>query len=710
MIDDVHLAMQIVHQAVENGRLLEYTWRNTIAINLSAAGRPAELVSPYRIARTIERLKSDAAFREEVLGQMRNTDVKFYNSRWDRAHIHATERTKRRNIVRNRNLKRRDIFRTAIAPQSSSVNPSAHEILAATLLHHVTPSQLPREDEHAASVPPPLRMESKPPPLSITDTPTPILHSTAADTTGPERSVGSAGISGSVASSLTSPTARLVDASQRRSFAVNSMASETAKPELRHECTVNPTAPTPMGEISALTDAPTTTDTLDRASPTLGPTVSGDTGPQAESFSSYTTNASVIPMRGSFRSEFDEMMGIVAVRDIPAGTLILTWSGVDVDASTFESTKDQLCNKEHVLEYALEYGTEFGTRVVCPRLNHDGRPELGLSDTPTLDVCWACLINEPAPHHVTRYNFKEQAFHLRRLSKKQKANARIAVTGGRAIILACEDIKRGDEITMRYTDAYKGQHSYNAGMYKVGEHASRRRCEDIHIEWNDLNRLPATPVDVFTRYLLPKHHTEADAINTLLRHTRQLIAIEKQSLEDKQHSFASRRDMIPTVTWQDVEHAQKAAARTMLSLGLWKKLQSLRTRLMYILFVPIYIEGEWLIDERRTLHRALFVPPTSTLVTANVVDVWRQIDAIVTDGRRTNVEITVSDELETLLEEHGSEDEVADASRDLYTLREAAATLTRCIAAGTVTAHMKDFITMWQRNQGINQLLHIHDE
>lgn len=716
MIDDLHLAMKIVQETVKNGRLLHYTWDNTIAIVPSSPRLPATIVPPQRIRQTIKRLRTDGTFRNEVLAGMRKKDIEFYvPPRWDNTNrTYATERAHKMNVVRNRDLERRDIVRQTI-PYSPGVS---HEGLANTLLTYLTPQQLPSKSDRASS--PTMSTPVMPPALSIPEnrfTPMPLRPSLSIASIASEAGGVQSVETVDTLSSATPTLAKLPNGSQKRSFVDESPRLEDVEP-LDQRARLYESTTTPFREQlqsfdntsqpshSSNPDLSPSDETLSNRSPTtrssnsdsaLHSDASSDDDSQPKSFVSYATNASVLPIKASFRPGFEDMMGIVAVENIPAGALILAWSGVDVDADEFQRTRDHLCNREHVLAYALEYVTDSGPRVVCPRLNQYGRPEVAPTATPSLDVCWACLINEPMQGQRASYRFEKQAIVFTK-SKKNKANARIAVAGGRAIVIACEQIKKGDEITMRYTDAYKGKHSYNAGEYRVGAHAAQRHCPDIHIHWTDLSALSAAPEDVFKRYLLPRDHGMATSIDSLLKTERRQVAMERQKADDRLRSFSHRRDMIPTMIWRDVERAQEAAVRVMLQHDSRTKLHALRVRIIYILFVPLEIEPVWMLDERRIIHHALFDQPETPLVVDVVVYIWKQLDAIVTDGRRKIVDCMVTKELATLLEEHSDEAEVAIAAHELAGLRKTAEIMTKYITTDEqVSVMMEDFRSLCQR-------------
>ena len=387
-----------------------------------------------------------------------------------------------------------------------------------------------------------------------------------------------------------------------------------------------------------------------------------------DNFLRMSTNDSVQPLKGIIRPGYEEMYGIFARREIKREEIILSWCGVVVAAADFETHKKEIANYQHVLEYAMEYEHPNGEgMVVCPRLNKNGFPD------PTrntyFDSCWACLINEPMSktrtrvyydHKLEKHVFKHQTVRV----KKNSANARIAVAGGLPIIVACENIAKGDEITMRYSENKSGKHSYSGG-YPVGDHPvhPHKWCKTPRVVWSDIKDIgyPSPPTIVKTRYLLMEYHNIAHAIEEKIREMK-----EKHMLDELQYSNESKglyADHVSDIctTWQNVVKAIEETFYAIKIHDLSRKRMNKKIQLLNLIFSPIGWHPEWNTALRKKIKSALFMNHENKLVYDTMVYIWKSIKTYGENLRCIRLTAKKSVGIRNLMTEHHTEPEVLQA-------------------------------------------------
>lgn len=410
------------------------------------------------------------------------------------------------------------------------------------------------------------------------------------------------------------------------------------------------------------------------------------------SFLALATSTRVQPVRGEFREGFPEMYGLVATTGIAAGELIVTWPGVDVDEPTFVASLPHLCNRSHVMEYAMTYSPHENAtaRVVCPRLTAEGRP------SPTavgeFDACWACFINEPMLH--ARVKLKGTVLHRRVTKKRVKANARYVVSGGRPVVVACEDITPGDEITMRYADG----RGYSKGLYTPGEHASVGKCPvgPSEYEWTETDR-PSPPLPIHVRYLAPSDHARAHELREAMDRREEAELDAKRVRRETERSYPVRRAAIGDVEWTVVRARRKSCLDTLLSLDHRPTVRRTRVLLFVLLFAPLDEFPEWEADVRRRF-REQTARSTRTLLNGTIEDVWKQLTTLGADAKLRVVRSRPT-ELEELLHEFPEEPEIVDAERRLSALDATLQDLTDFLQlhrTAAVGEAFEQYHSMWQ--------------
>ena len=80
--------------------------------------------------------------------------------------------------------------------------------------------------------------------------------------------------------------------------------------------------------------------------------------------------------------------------------------------------------------------------------------------------------------------------------------------GGLPVVLACQDILPGEEITMRYTQTTDGTEK---SPYPIGKGAAEEDCPSFEVEWTDtsIRTYPTAPLPVPLRYIIPRDHDAA---------------------------------------------------------------------------------------------------------------------------------------------------------------------------------------------------------
>ncbi len=420
-------------------------------------------------------------------------------------------------------------------------------------------------------------------------------------------------------------------------------------------------------------------------------------------FALATNDALVHVVKGVLRQNYKEMYGVVATTFIPAGTMILSWPGVDVDEATFLESKPLICNKEHVLEYAMTYQTEDGTtRVVCPRLTAQGKPST--TATGEYDACWACFINEPMLHHRMRY--VNETIQFKYTKKRVKANSRYTIRGNRPVVVTCQDIKEGDEITMRYGD----DRSYSKGIYSVGDHASVGGCPNYPSEPAHWSERPGVPSDsVFVRYLLPEYHSMAEQVYNELVELEQAKADANHAQQRANQTYSVRREHVATYKWQQVDDACVETVQRLLSYEDRPKIRRIRIRLFFLFFAPLDMmpsseNPDWHIELRRNI-REYMRHSTSELMHEAVFDIWRSICTIADDGRARVVECPLTDDTANLL--HDFPDETQEAQRVHDALVSICKELTMfCKTTEKTHSIMLQYYESWQIKRDKLQILH----